>query len=55
MNIYIRGITPLGLFNTVIQFMGIVLVIVKDDESGKSVDRYFDKARNHPSTSTKEV
>ncbi len=44
---YIRGKTPLGLFNTVIQFFGIVLVL-KINKVSRVVGWFFDREGNYP-------
>ena len=46
---YLRGLTPLGIFNTVCGCLfGQVLVRVMDTDTGKVVRRYWDAAVKHP-------
>ena len=46
---YVRGITPLGIFNTVCGCLfGQVLVRIVDIDTGKTVRWYWDAAVKHP-------
>jgi len=46
---YLRGLTVLGLFNTVWGCLfGWVLVKVRDVETGRTVRWYWDRAEEHP-------
>jgi hypothetical protein len=46
---YLRGISPLGLFNTVCGCLfGQVLVRVVDTDTGKALRWYWDAAVKHP-------
>jgi len=46
---WIRGKSILGLFNTITGILfNMVLVKVVDDETGKTLKYYWDKAENHP-------
>ena len=47
---YIRGLTPLGIFNTIIGCLfNRVLVRKVDNTTRKTVGWFIDKATNHPS------
>ena len=46
---YLRGTTPLGIFNTILAYLiNRVLVKCVDSDTGKTVSWYWDKATNHP-------
>ncbi len=46
---YIRGLTVLGIFNTVLGcLINRVLVLCVDSDTKRVVSWYWDKATNHP-------
>ncbi len=46
---YLRGWTPLGLFNSLVGCLfNRVLVKVEDSRTGRTVRRYWDRASAHP-------
>ena len=46
---YIRGLTTLGIFNTIIGCLfNRVLCVIRDTENKKTIRRYFDKADRWP-------
>ena len=46
---YLRGTTPLGIFNTILGcLINKVLVKCIDSDTGKTVSWHWDKATNHP-------
>ncbi len=46
---YLRGLTPLGIFNTLLAWIcNRVLVLHKDSSSGKVVGWHIGKGTDHP-------